>query len=92
MTTGVLIELRIERAYRERFLHATRLYALHTRNEATKPRIEAQGKPVQDDSWVGAASGLVEFSGQGEERLLRCHTRSRDGENDWLWELSFRFG
>ena len=52
---------------------------------------EAQGESVQDDSWVGAASGLVEFSTEGEARLLRCHTRSRDGKNDWLWDLSFRF-
>ncbi len=49
------------------------------------------GDAARDDSWVGAASGLVEFTGQGQDRLLRCHTRSRDGKNDWLWELSLRF-
>jgi len=71
--------------------HAAKLRVNHSEPVQTLRVNEAQGKPVQDDSWVGAASGLVEFSGQGEERLLRCHTRSRDGKNDWLWDLSFRF-
>ena len=45
----------------------------------------------EDDTWVGAASGVIEFGTRAEERLLRYHTRSSDGRNDWLTELSFRF-
>jgi quinol monooxygenase YgiN len=71
--------------------HAAQLRVNQSEPVQTLRVNEAQGKPVQDDSWVGAATGLVEFSGQGEERLLRCHTRSRDGRNDWLWDLGFRF-
>lgn len=46
---------------------------------------------VRDDTWVGAASGAVEFATRTDERILRCHTRSLDEHNDWLAELSFRF-
>jgi quinol monooxygenase YgiN len=44
-----------------------------------------------DDCWVGAASGVIELAGLAEQRILRYHTRSDDGRNDWLTELSFRF-
>jgi len=46
---------------------------------------------VRDDTWVGAASGAVVFAARTEERILRCHARSLDEQNDWLAELSFRF-
>lgn len=54
------------------------------------------GRPLaetaSDDSWVGASLSVVEFTTRPEERVVRCHTRSPDGRNDWLFELSLRLG
>jgi len=72
--------------------HAAELHANHCEPVQTLRVNERLGKPTDDDTWVGAASGLIEFSQAGEERLLRCHTRAADGKNDWLWDLSFRLG
>ena len=45
---------------------------------------------AKDDTWVGAASGVVEFTNAAQESVLRYDTRSSDGRNDWLTDLSFR--
>ncbi len=71
--------------------HAAQLQPNHCERTQTLTAEGAHADTARDDSWVGAASGRVEFSAPGEERLLRCHTRSQDDRNDWLWELSFRF-
>lgn len=46
---------------------------------------------AHDDAWVGAASSVIEFTQPDQEFVLRYHTGSADGRNDWLTELSFRF-
>lgn len=71
--------------------HAAQLQPNHCERTQTLTTHGSHAATARDDSWVGAASGRVEFSAPGEERLLRCHTRSQDDRNDWLWELSFRF-
>jgi quinol monooxygenase YgiN len=52
---------------------------------------EALGKS-HDDAWVGAAIAAVEFAKQGDERLVRYHTVSDDGRNDWHSEFGLHFG
>lgn len=64
-------------------------------NSCHRVQILRDGQPLdsaaQDDTWVGAASSVLEFKSPGQESVLRYYTRSADGRNDWLTELSFRF-
>ncbi|HKO49054.1 MAG TPA: antibiotic biosynthesis monooxygenase [Polyangiaceae bacterium] len=63
-------------------------------NHCDRVHMLRDGEPLHaaahDDTWIGAASGVIEFTGPGQETVLRYHTRSLDGRNDWLTELSFR--
>lgn len=71
--------------------HAAQLQPNHCERVQSLSPYAAHDEATRDDTWVGAASGLVEFSERGQERLLRFHTHSDHAENDWLWEMSFRF-
>lgn len=63
-------------------------------NHCDRVQILRDGEPLHaatdDDTWVGAASSAIEFIHPEQESVLRYHTRSADGRNDWLTELSFR--
>ena len=70
--------------------HAFGLRANHCESVQVLRDGEAPHRGTRDDSWVGAASGVIKFTAQAQEGLLRYHARSHDGRNDWLTELSFR--
>jgi len=63
-------------------------------NHCNRVQILRDGEPlhaaIDDDTWVGAVSSAIEFIRPEQESVLRYHTRSADGRNDWLTELSFR--
>ncbi len=71
--------------------HAAQLQPNYCERTQTLPAHGSHADAAHDGSWVGATSGRVEFRAPGEERLLRCHTRSQDDRNDRLWALSVRF-
>lgn len=52
----------------------------------------AIAEALDDDTFVGAALAIVEFTARNEERILRCHTVSTDRKNDWRTSLRVRLG